>query len=141
VSKAVLKAGLYFISIAAMAIGTAIALLGINPVGQFFNTVISIVYNSGPLTELGTPNDDSELRFYSVFFVAYGAIFFQTTRNLAKHSHRLPLLLGLFFLGGIARSISYVTVGQPHALFVLLMVIELTMPPLLYLCWLITKRV
>ena len=84
-------------SIAAMAIGTAIALLGINPVGQFFNTVISIVYNSGPLIDLGTPNDDSELRFYSVFFVAYGVILFQTTRNLTKHGHRLPLLLGLFF--------------------------------------------
>ena len=140
-SEAVLKAGLYFISIAAMAIGTAIALLGISPVGQFFNAVISVIYEGGPLTDLDTPNDDSELRFYSVFFAAYGAILFQTTRNLTKRGHRLPLLLGLFFLGGIARAISYVTVGQPHALFVLLMIIELTMPPLLYLCWLMTKRV
>ena len=113
-SKAVLKAGLYFISIAAMAIGTAIALLGINPVGQFFNAVISVIYDGGPLTDLGTPNDDSELRFYSVFFVAYGAILFQTTSNLVKHGHRLTLLLGLFFLGGIARACLLYTSPSPR---------------------------
>ena len=118
-----------------MAIGTAIIIFGISAVGQFFNALISIVYNAGPLTELGTPNDDSELRFYSVFFVAYGVILFQTTRDLARHGHRLPLLLGLFFLGGIARLLSYLTVGQPHALFMLLMAVELAMPPLLYFFW------
>ena len=134
-SKIVLKAGLYFISIAAMAIGTSIALLGINPVGNFFTSVISIAYETGPMTDLGTPNDDSELRFYSVFFVAYGAVLFQTVRDLEKYGHRLPLLLGLFFLGGIARLLSYIIVGQPHALFILLMAVELFMPPLLYLSW------
>ncbi len=134
-SKLLLKAGLYFISIAAVLIGSAIAIFGINPVGQFFNAIISTVYNAGPLTELGTPNDDSELRFYSIFFVAYGVILFQTARELKRHGHRLPLLLGLFFLGGIARLLSYLTVGQPHALFMLLMIIELTMPPILYGLW------
>lgn len=138
-SNAILRSGLYFISIAAVLIGSAIAIFGINPVGQFFNAIISTVYNAGPLTELGTPNDDSELRFYSVFFVAYGVILFQTARDLTRHGHRLPLLLGLFFLGGIARLLSYLTVGQPHALFMLLMTIELAMPPLLYCFWKISR--
>ena len=118
-----------------MAIGTAIVVFGINAVGQFFNALISILYNAGPLTELGAPNDDSELRFYSVFFVTYGVILFQTARDLARHGSRLPLLLGLFFLGGIARLLSYLTIGQPHALFMLLMIIELAMPPILYGLW------
>ena len=130
-----LKSGLYFIGIAAILIGSAISLLGINLVGQFFSAVINIIVNAGPLTDLGQPNDDSELRFYSIFFVAYGILLVQTAGNLSRHGHRVPILLGLFFAGGTVRLLSLLTVGQPHALFILLLVIELILPPMLYLCW------
>jgi len=116
-------------------IGSAIALLGINLVGQFFSAIINIVYDAGPMQDLGSPNDDSELRFYSIFFVGYGVLLVQTAGNLVRHGHRLPYLLALFFAGGAARAISYITVGPPHALFILLMGIELMAPPLLWLAW------
>jgi len=41
----------------------------------------------------------------------------------------------LFFAGGLARLLSFLSIGTPHALFALLMVIELAMPPLLYAVW------
>lgn len=103
--------------------------------GQFFSIIVNWVYPAGPLTDLGAPNDDSELRFYSVFFVAYGVILVQTARDLIRHGHRLKWLLGLFFLGGLARLLSYLMVGPPHALFVLLMFIEILFPPILYALW------
>lgn len=131
----ILKTGLYFIGIAGILIGSAIALLGINLVGQFFSAIITFIYDAGPLSDLGTPNNDSELRFYSVFFVAYGIVLVQTAGNLPRHGHRVPILLGLFFAGGLARLLSFLTIGTPHALFVLLMIIELIMPPLLYAMW------
>lgn len=130
-----LQAGLYFIGFAAVLIGGAIAGLGIEPVGRFFTSIINLLLDAGPLDDLGAPNDDSELRFYSVFFVTYGVILIQTARNLMQHGHRVPLLLGLFFAGGVARLLSFLMVGKPHALFILLMGIELMLPPLLYLCW------
>ena len=91
--------------------------------------------DAGPLSGLGEPNDDSELRFYSVFFAAYGIVLVQTAGNLARHGHRVPILLGLFFAGGIARLLSLLTIGTPHALFLLLLGFELLLPPLLYICW------
>ena len=108
---------------------------GIDIVGGVFSAVINVVHDAGPMTDLGQPDDDSELRFYSVFFVAYGVIMVPTARDLEQHGRRVPILLALFFAGGLARLLSYFTVGPPHALFMLLMVIELLLPPLLYLAW------
>ena len=134
-ARKLLQTGLYFIGIAAVLIGSAIALLGTETVGRFFTAIINLAVDAGPLTDLGQPNDDSELRFYSVFFVAYGIVLVQTAGNLARHGHRVPILLGLFFAGGIARLLSLLTIGTPHALFLMLLGFELLLPPLLYICW------
>ena len=56
-------------------------MFGIDFVGQFFIKIISIVYDGGPIYDLGSPNDDSELRFYSVFFIAYGFIIYQSAKT------------------------------------------------------------
>ena len=134
-SRYILKAGLYFIGGAAILIGSAIVVFGIRLVGEFFSAVVNLVYAAGPITDLGSPNDDSELRFYAVFFAAFGVLMVQSARHLKKYSARIPLLLALFFAGGFARVISYIVVGPPHALFILLMGIELIAPPLLWLAW------
>jgi len=131
----ILQFGLYFIGLAAILIGSSIALIGIERTGQFFVWVLSWIGDSGPLSDLGQPNDDSELRFYSVFFIAYGALLFQAARKPIKYARRIPLLLALFFAGGVVRAISYIQIGPPHDLFILLMAIELIMPIVLYICW------
>ena len=134
-SRSILKAGLYFIGIAAILIGSAIVLFGVRLVGDFFSTIVNLVYATGPVTDLGSPNVDSELRFYAVFFVVFGILMVQSARHLERYSARIPFLLALFFAGGAARAISFFMVGPPHALFILLMGIELIAPPLLWLAW------
>ncbi len=131
----ILQLGLYFIGLAGILIGASIALIGIEQTGQIFVWILSWVRNSGPLSDLGQPNDDSELRFYSVFFIAYGALLVLAARKPVKYAKRIPVLLALFFAGGTARLISYVQIGPPHDLFILLMAIELTLPIMLYMCW------
>ena len=134
-SRQILKSGLYFIGGAAILIGSAIVVFGIQFVGEFFSAIVNFVYAAGPVTDLESPNDDSELRFYAVFFAAFGVLMVQSARHLKKYSARIPFLLALFFAGGLARVISYIAVGPPHALFILLMGIELIAPPVLWLAW------
>ena len=135
-----LKLGLYFLGMAAICIGGSMALFGPHAVGTFFNTILNFVYDAGPLQDLDPVNVDSEMRFYAVMFVFYGGVLIQTVRDLDRYAARVPLLLGVFALAGTARLIGFLTTGQPHALFILLMSIEFALPAVLYVCWLGRKR-
>jgi hypothetical protein len=53
---------------------------------------------------------------------------------------RLPLLLALFFAGGIGRVLSVLTLGPANSLFSLLMWTELTLPIVLYGLWVLAQR-
>ena len=64
----------------------------------------------------------------------------QTAQNLARHMGRVPFLLLLFFGGGAARLISNIMTGPPHALFVLLMGVELMLPVVLGVCFLRVRK-
>lgn len=76
-------------------------------------------------------NVDSEMRFYSVLWFAYGALALWVSRSLSARLIWLRLMLLIFFIGGIGRLISHVSVGAPHPLFSVLMWIELLLPTLL----------
>lgn len=134
-AKRIVQFGLYFIGISAILIGSAIALFGIELVGRFFSAIINVAIHSGPVTDLGHPNDDSELRFYSVFFIAFGFLMVQSARHFETYRARIPHLLALFFAGGVTRALGVLAIGIPHNLFLLLMGIELILPPLLFLAW------
>ncbi len=84
---------------------------------------------------------DSELRFYAPFWGAYGLLLLDAARDLRRRSRRIPWLAGLFFVGGLGRAISWMSVGRPHPFFALLMAIELILPPVIVLLWLATNRV
>jgi len=138
--RAALKTGLYLIGIAGVLIGLSFILLGVNATGQLFNRLLSLFIDAPTLTGLDNPNAESELRFYSVFWIAYGLILIQTARDLSHHIKRVPWLLGLFFAGGTARLISYFAAGVPHLLFIILMLIELILPVILWLCWVKVRK-
>ena len=93
-----------------------------------------------PLTGLSGSDVDSELRFYSVFWIAYGVFVLKAARALPEHFGRVQFLLGLFLLGGIGRVLSHVAIGAPHPLFTLLMWVELLLPILLIGLSLMVKR-
>jgi len=136
-----LRVGLYGLGIGAIAIGLSMFLLGPDFTGRFFAEMLASVGGADQsLTGLFGPDVDSELRFYSVFWIAYGAFVLQTARALPEHIGRAQILLGMFLLGGIGRVLSHVAIGAPHSLFSLLMWVELSLPILLIGLSLIVKR-
>jgi len=136
-----LKVGLYGLGIGAIAIGLSMFLFGPDITGRFFAEMLaSVGGRDQSLTGLSGPDVDSELRFYSVFWIAYGVFVLKAARALPEHIGRAQILLALFLLGGIGRVLSHVTIGAPHALFSVLMWIELALPILLIGLSLMVKR-
>ena len=123
-----------------MLIGFMFVCLGVKNTAAIFNAIISVVHDGGVMSGVDNPNADSELRFYSVIWIGYGIVMVQTAQNLARHMGRVPFLLLLFFGGGVARTISYIMTGPPHALFILLMGVELVLPVILGVCYLRARR-
>ncbi|MEZ5694618.1 MAG: DUF4345 domain-containing protein [Altererythrobacter sp.] len=80
---------------------------------------------------------DSEDRFYATLFLGFGAAMIWCSRDLAARRGAFGALLLIFFLGGIARLVSWAAVGPPDALFIFLGALELILPPLL---WLLNER-
>ena len=66
---------------------------------------------------------------------ALRAMVTQAARDLAARMSWVPYLAGAFFAGGVGRAISYAAVGAPHPFFLLLMGLELAIPPVLMALW------
>lgn len=115
----------------AVAIGAGIYLLGPSAVAEICVTAFGLKHDS--FYSLATPDADSELRFYSVLWIAFGVIAVRAARTLPASLGTARLLLALFFAGGAGRALSMATTGVPHPLFIILMWIELLAPPALYL--------
>ena len=58
-----------------------------------------------------------------------------SARDYTGWAMRVPWLAAVFFVGGAGRAFSWLAVGAPHPFFLLLMMIELALPPLLVLLW------
>lgn len=78
---------------------------------------------------------DSEDRFYATLFLGFGAAHIWCARDLAARGQILLAMQVVFFLGGIARLVSWAQVGPPIPMFVFLGALELILPPLLWV-WL-----
>lgn len=78
---------------------------------------------------------DSEDRFYATLFLGFGAALVWCSRDLAGRGREFLALQAVFFLGGVARLISWAQVGPPHPMFVILGAVELILPALLWV-WL-----
>jgi hypothetical protein len=73
---------------------------------------------------------ESELRFYSAFYVAYGLLMLRTARRADRDPSAIRGLAGALFLAGLGRTGAWLTVGKPHPLQRALLAIELAAPPL-----------
>lgn len=70
---AILRASLLVLGAAAAAIGASIFLFGASATAGAFAAVLRLlVPETGPVTGLAGPDADNELRFYAVFWAAYG---------------------------------------------------------------------
>ena len=93
-----------------------------------------------PLSEPWPASMDSELRFYSILFGAYGVLWLRAALRLPDSLDQVPWLAAVFFAGGLGRAASHVAVGAPHPLFTVLMTAELATPPLLLAFWFPLRR-
>lgn len=99
-------------------LGAAIVLIGLAHVVAG----TSIIAGAGPFSS----SIDSEDRFFGAIFVFYGVAWILCVRRY--DARLLQLLAGAFFLGGVARLISMWQTGMPHALYIVLTVVELLLP-------------
>ena len=75
---------------------------------------------------------DSEDRFYASLFLGFGAALIWCSQALGERSGVFFALLAVFFIGGLARIVSYLQVGLPHPLFQFLGAVELILPIVFY---------
>ena len=71
---------------------------------------------------------DNELRFFSVFWLAYGAFCFWVARNIKTQFKFIPFIALAFFIGGLGRLISMVSVGPPASILIPAMILEFVVP-------------
>lgn len=76
---------------------------------------------------------ESELRFYSAFYVAYGLLASRTAGRADRDHSAVHALAAALFLAGLGRAGAWLTVGKPHPLQRALLAIELATPPLVVL--------
>jgi hypothetical protein len=74
---------------------------------------------------------DNEARFLAAFWVAFGAVALWLVPRVEREKLALRALGGALFLGGLARVVSVISVGEPDQLQYVLMAIELILGPLL----------
>lgn len=80
-----------------------------------------------------TPNVESELRFYSVFWTGFGVLALYAARRPERETLLLRGLALFLFLGGLARIPAWIASDQPDAPFLVLMGLELALPP--FIVW------
>ena len=75
---------------------------------------------------------DNELRFFSVFWLAYGGFCYWVARHIQAQYRFIPFIALAFFVGGLGRLISMVSVGTPATVLIPAMILELVLPLIIY---------
>jgi hypothetical protein len=71
---------------------------------------------------------DSEMRFYAVWYAAAGVLLLRAVARVESERRTIAAIAVLFFIAGCSRALSWLVVGRPHMLAVVLMGIKLALP-------------
>jgi hypothetical protein len=71
---------------------------------------------------------DSELRFFAAWYAAVGVVLLKAVKRVETAATIVKGVAIVFFAAGCSRILSWIAVGRPHTLFVVLMALELTLP-------------
>ena len=85
-----------------------------------------------PADVLSDPVLDSQNRFYGVAFSLYGALFLVCANDLSRYAPVFHATIWFFFAGGLARLVSLLVTGIPSKFVLVLLVLELLLPPVLF---------
>jgi uncharacterized protein DUF4345 len=80
-----------------------------------------------------TPNVESELRFYAVFWSAFGVLALLAARSPERQTSLVRGLALFLFLGGVARGLAWLASARPDTQFLVLMALELGLP--VFMVW------
>jgi hypothetical protein len=138
--RAALATACVLLGIAAVRIGVGNFVLGPAAVAHGFQAVLQHWSPGAAPPALAGADIDSELRFYSVFWMAWGTLVIRAADPRRGEAHRLPWLLALFLAGGLGRALGWALHGPPSLLFQILMWIELGLAPLLIAWSLLSGR-
>ena len=84
-----------------------------------------------PAEAIADPALDSQSRFYGVAFTLNGVLLLLCASDLRKHATVLRCLLWVFFAAGVARLVSVANYGVPPPPILVLLAIELVVPPVI----------
>jgi hypothetical protein len=76
---------------------------------------------------------ESEYRFYAGLWMAYGAVAWALGPRVEREPAILTGLMAVLFAAGLARVVAWVAAGTPEAPYLVLMALELGIPPALLL--------
>ncbi len=79
---------------------------------------------------------DNELRFFSVYWVAFGVVCFWVARNLNTQYSFIPFIALFFFIGGVGRLVSILAIGVPAGILLPAMFLEFVLPVVIYVLYL-----
>ena len=111
-----LRRTLYVLAVIPIVAGAATALLGTD---------------SLPRAGKPTASVESELRFFSVWWIGAGLFLVWLARRIEERTLELRVFCGLLFLGGLSRILGVLDVGWPAPLQIVLMGLELSLPVVL----------
>lgn len=74
------------------------------------------------------PSVESEFRFYAWYWSAFGVACLWVARRVEREPTVVRGLALFLFAGGLTRIVSWVAEGRPHAVYLVLMALELTIP-------------
>ena len=124
------------LGIGAVGIGAMVFLIGVQFIQLTESSFNFATRQSIPVDPATiSPTIDNEFRFYSIFWLSYGVLALWVARNILAQLRLVPILVGVFFIGGIGRALSHIFVGTPHPAFIGLMVIELVAPVLVVILY------
>ncbi len=78
---------------------------------------------------------DNELRFFAVMWLAFGGFCFWVARRLDTQYFFVPYISGVFFVGGLGRLLSILSMGHPGIILLAAMILELLLPAVMYVLY------
>jgi len=120
----------------AVLIGLSIFCLGASFTGNASEAIYDFAFGSAHPGGGGfSVTGESEIRFFSAFWIAYGVLLLMVAQKFEARSSWVPGLAAVFFAGGVGRFLAWQSVGAPHPVFLLLMAIELILPVVMIALW------